>query len=1320
MLVLAISSVVHVETRTSAGGRNLLLARQNALLGLDNAIAQLQQYAGKDQAVTFPATTFYPTKNVTNASGPLFDDATFGYRAKAATAPRKTFLTPAERTAWDTALKTWWSANRNPRWTGIADASLRRDGTASDKFGEPKRDQLPVWLVSGNEQVAFDPATATSYPAGYLTPDTAIPDPGAGNTSVWLVGEGTATNATASTDGLDGRVKAPSVEIKGADNAVAGHYAYWVGDESTKANFAVRDPWFSVTSTASADYRNRLQVPQHLGWENIAAAANNTTNLGTLASFGVDDARLENISTSKEIGLLEAAASSGDIAKTTAMAAALKNNFHSLTAFSRSLLTDTALGGLKKDLSVFLENGGGGLAGPIPNRSLYVSDDPRFGGTSNNGFPRVATATTGLPTWADLKAWHDNDAGTRAPVLANFQIFVAFTHKNGEIQFHLMPIIAMWNPYDTALPSATYTLKIRHNFTLWKMGFAVENSAYVDPMPDDTNAADTDGRKAGNYFVSPLVASGWYAGATKYSVNFKNATDSANNLWRNGFNEPDYRWAPFDLGSSPLPAPTNPNATWVSYTFTSGFGAGEVRVFTVGTSQQVDAGQLHSGAQSIALVNDFEPDFPASAYFPIATGLQKQPGVAPASTDVVRWFAAKDLISPSDLTLRSFPMNLERGGMTLWEYSYTGAPGYWFKSENWSSNPDPDPNLPGDPSTWKRVYHLDDWIDVAKGTQDTRRRESPIMGMVNARISPFLIKSGTALYSGGNYQQGGLGNYHRVFAHSNLSARSLGLMDDLDYARADRGNNNADGFATRQVFDSHPNQPGTEVRWDYDQVAGNLGYTLLGWQSRDDTLKTSGLANVPLRQARAAFNVLSLGQFQQANLSPYYWQPAFAMGNSEASPYVDRNRAAGLQSYQVRNALGTASMLVLGSVPANTPRTFPNDASNRFLDMSFTLNEGLWDRYFISSIPQNGALATDNTQPLPNSRHRFVNSPAAGDVRNFDTAAAHLENVGALNVNTTSEDTWKSLLTAFRDLAIVAKSGDSNPDDTVPVSRNLEPLEGPVNFLMPDGTTVKADYGAVSGASGDRDYSKLFFGFRYLTDAQIASLAARIVDEVRLRGPFYSLADFVNRRLVSPDATGGHWLTARTSNLNPGGNFNTTHHINAAYDPIKGMAGLNGALQRAINVSGINGGVNYPLASAQYDRAYAVDLDPASNSEWRMQQYSEAAGYLDSEHLAGVPAGESGQLLSHAPGFVTQADILAMIGPALTPRGDTFLVRSYGDVTDKSGKVIAKAWLEAVVQRTVDPVTPAGTTGADKFHPADNFGRKFKVVSLRWLKPEEV
>jgi hypothetical protein len=112
--------------------------------------------------------------------------------------------------------------------------------------------------------------------------------------------------------------------------------------------------------------------------------------------------------------------------------------------------------------------------------------------------------------------------------------------------------------------------------------------------------------------------------------------------------------------------------------------------------------------------------------------------------------------------------------------------------------------------------------------------------------------------------------------------------------------------------------------------------------------------------------------------------------------------------------------------------------------------------------------------------------------------------------------------------------------------------------------------------------------------------------------------------------------------------------------------------------------------------------------------------YLDSEHLAGSPAGERGQLLSHSPGFVTQGDLLAMIGPALTARGDTFVIRTYGDFTPPGQtRPAARAWLEAVVQRVPDPVQPDAGNPAEPDSDSA-FGRQFRIVRVKWLLPEDV
>ena len=101
-----------------------------------------------------------------------------------------------------------------------------------------------------------------------------------------------------------------------------------------------------------------------------------------------------------------------------------------------------------------------------------------------------------------------------------------------------------------------------------------------------------------------------------------------------------------------------------------------------------------------------------------------------------------------------------------------------------------------------------------------------------------------------------------------------------------------------------------------------------------------------------------------------------------------------------------------------------------------------------------------------------------------------------------------------------------------------------------------------------------------------------------------------------------------------------------------------------------------------------------------------------------------------SPGWLTQADLLQALGPSLASRSDTFVIRCYGDVvspldTAANPAVISRAWCEAVLQRvpdyidnTVDATTkPANIPAAS---PAAKFGRKFKIVSFRWLTDKDI
>ncbi|MCX6876450.1 MAG: hypothetical protein NTW21_21970 [Verrucomicrobia bacterium] len=105
-------------------------------------------------------------------------------------------------------------------------------------------------------------------------------------------------------------------------------------------------------------------------------------------------------------------------------------------------------------------------------------------------------------------------------------------------------------------------------------------------------------------------------------------------------------------------------------------------------------------------------------------------------------------------------------------------------------------------------------------------------------------------------------------------------------------------------------------------------------------------------------------------------------------------------------------------------------------------------------------------------------------------------------------------------------------------------------------------------------------------------------------------------------------------------------------------------------------------------------------------------------------AAGAGPSYQGAPGFLTQADVLNVLGNAATPRSDTFTIRGYGEARDASGKILASATCEAVVQRFAEWVDPADAVEIAitdlKSQSNKTFGRRFIITSLRWLNPNEI
>jgi hypothetical protein len=237
---------------------------------------------------------------------------------------------------------------------------------------------------------------------------------------------------------------------------------------------------------------------------------------------------------------------------------------------------------------------------------------------------------------------------------------------------------------------------------------------------------------------------------------------------------------------------------------------------------------------------------------------------------------------------------------------------------------------------------------------------------------------------------------------------------------------------------------------------------------------------------------------------------------------------------------------------------------------------------------------------------------------------------------------------------------------------------------------------ATSGGS-----SGAVLGFAALTDAQLERLAVEIVKQVKVRGPFLSLSEFVNRQLATPqpgnplDPTlSGALGTALKALENAGNSFN----------PAVNAKNLGKTTSKVGDFSGLE--QHLPLG------------------DWTNSGAGSKGDYLH-------PKAAEGSSTFGFPGWPRQADVLDRLSPVISVRDETFVVRAMGTSPLVNGAT-AKVWCEAVYQRIpdyVDATVPAHEaplgdvtlpTSANNRRVNVVLGRRVRLVSFRWLAPKDL
>jgi hypothetical protein len=1252
ILAVGLLSLSAVSLRSAGQGSAQAEARANARMALMVAIGELQKHIGPDQRIT--------------ANGAILDDPT---------------------TSSNEVL--------HPHWTGVWNSWKAGDGTSFHRSveGESLMGMAPTYLTGRNDYfrswlLSLDPDEASDWEAPKSLNLTGVPMPTKDQDAILLVGEGSLGEDAEPIDFVSARLI--DVNTSGTTGGFRGRYGWWVGDQAQKAR-VMGDSYEKESTLTLAQKIARAQAPGSTGSKTIEGLEEMTD---------LQETKLEGLPSLKTLDVVIA-----DNDKIPAQA-----NFHAVTPFSEAVIADVREGGLKRDLSTLLE---------LPIDPAYVSNEYllyKFN-TKNNSMAAFTSKPQEIVPIHDLAAFYqlyDAVTDTQDPLRKSNARGVQYKPHNtlGGIDG---PHIRSTN-YGTTKSSPIYPREYSANYRqprIIKVQFLaslfskkIEPTIPADrtnPQPNThelligitpsitlwnpTNLPAIFQMKEGDVNMAALTAQMMRLNDLPLRVKF-NKNNNQHITADISFNQ--MCGANYDKGNSML------NLYWAGI-HPIKMEPGEVKTLSLPFSGDVSSlkatfgykghwakwntnffGKTDTYFVGHEVKVGWEPE--SFMHFTNSANPGTNNGNAPANP-------ARDTDTRHVVDGRLRFKSSDRIGIVLG----SGGAG----SIGWGNNSSCYQDFNPATSNWDR------WSGMMNGPSGQALFSKGMTGGATELKAPS--RTGASIIARSTTDAGW------PFMH-------FSYMAGVETNEASNGGGVVAGgrkFASRPFLHSSPIN-------SFPYLDGNTGNALynFGWNWAIDLINDVYQAPVQvtptgsgywgggytneygtthiIQQEIPVVPPLSIAALSHARLG------GWSISDQAEMTYDEMNLpTAGVKRLLMRaigfGGLAPNTLQAIGNsyahplIPANLAHTNTTRAGYAitFADHSYLANKALWDEYFFSSItPQRTQVevfeASDRTvddvanqfffdnERLPNRRitpyMANMNDSKLADILGkkdlyengmADEIAAHLMVEGPFNINSTSVEAWKIFFSSLKKKPVpyvdrAAAMAGGNPvlaenHDGVPVSQT--------------GLGGGAPY---SGSPDSPRNANQWTSSRSLTDAEIEELAEAMVKQVKLRGPFLSLSEFVNRRL----------------------------------DSAKPELAVKGALQAALD-----------------------DPDVSINAAFRTNERKFSASEISSMNPA-FPLAAEGPVAYGSSAYIDQADVLRGFAEQITPRGDTFVIRTYGDSIDAGGKVAARAWCEAVVQRVPEyvdgedePFVKAANLASDS---NKSFGRKIQIISFRWLNPSEV